>query len=292
MGRLPLPRNIARWLDLSNYRGNLSLLFDRGMDGYGQEWGIRKADPKKGEEEGRKKFLTDFVESFSKAPLPEYDAFIARRHASFEFGVKAGGFSAKRVELKSGNRLVIGLGLPHPTETGFLFDRLTGCPYLPGSSVKGMLRAAAGLTAEGNLEGDTVFWRYHQRRIFGSDKSDPAGLAKGRMVFYDAFPKKWPRLAIDILTPHYPGYYSGKGNPYPGDWESPRPIPLITIEAGATFVFHIESIEREEKDRKQDELAVEGLLTVALDWLGIGGKKSAGYGMIWEKVETPVATGN
>ncbi|MCX7598102.1 MAG: RAMP superfamily CRISPR-associated protein, partial [Armatimonadetes bacterium] len=40
-------------------------------------------------------------------------------------------------------RFVSGLGLPNPTENGFVWDRNLGVPYLPGSSVKGMARAWA-----------------------------------------------------------------------------------------------------------------------------------------------------
>lgn len=36
---------------------------------------------------------------------------------------------------------ITGMGLSHPVENGFLWHHTLGVPYLPGSSIKGMIRA-------------------------------------------------------------------------------------------------------------------------------------------------------
>lgn len=49
----------------------------------------------------------------------------------------------KVIEATTAERLVIGLGSHHPLETGLLFHRTLGVPYIPGSSIKGLIRAWA-----------------------------------------------------------------------------------------------------------------------------------------------------
>lgn len=47
----------------------------------------------------------------------------------------------KNLCLKTDSPFVTGLGRKHPVENGFLWHHTLGVPYLPGSSVKGMVRA-------------------------------------------------------------------------------------------------------------------------------------------------------
>lgn len=53
--------------------------------------------------------------------------------------------------------LTTGLGMEHPLENGFAFLNPYGVPYLPGSSIKGVLRSAAEALALG-LFGDRQEW--------------------------------------------------------------------------------------------------------------------------------------
>ena len=122
MSPLPLPSTFSGLLDPSS-PANRSLVFDRGMDPAGE----------------KEAFLQGFCGEYRQDRRGHFDHFVARRSAALE---SAG---AKAIDMTTHARLVIGLGLPHPIETGFLFDRLSGSVYLPGSSVKGMMRAAARL---------------------------------------------------------------------------------------------------------------------------------------------------
>lgn len=47
--------------------------------------------------------------------------------------------AAIQITATTTSRLVTGMGLPHPKENGFAWMRPYGIPYIPGSSVKGML---------------------------------------------------------------------------------------------------------------------------------------------------------
>jgi len=271
---LPLPSTVAAVLRrdaprdepeawIRQFRGSASLLFDKGMDRYEADAAGRWKIPS-----GRKQdFLRDFAASFNARDRKDYESFLVRRSAVLK------DLHASSPEHTTRTRLVIGLGLPSPIETGFLFDRLTGCPYLPGSSVKGLLRATARLVREGEIPGDQERWKKNLVRIFGPEIGPDTLAARGEATFYDAFPIAWPVLEVDVLTPHYGPYYGqDAGNSLPADWHNPTPVPFLTVRVGTTFRFYL-------KAPAEDLAALEKLLGPALDWLGIGAKKSAGYGI-------------
>lgn len=94
----------------------------------------------------------------------------------------------------------------------------------------------------------------------------------GKVIFFDAYPVNEIKLKIDVVTPHYPKYYSGSEPKPPADWQSPNPIKFLTVEK-TKFSFHFASREKE-------------LLEKAIEWLsealknyGIGAKTSLGYGI-------------
>lgn len=263
LSNYPFPEPIARLLSLPG-PANRSLLFDRGMDRYAVDFAIPA-----GEKEG---FLRGFAEAFR--PQAGYSEAQARREQALAAR------KARSVLRIARTRLVVGLGLPHPTETGFLFDRITGCPYLPGSSVKGLLRAAARLVSAGELEGDRPAWTEEEiRRIFGPELGGEWTPQTGSVVFYDAFPARWPSLEVDILTPHHRDHNDKKAAP--ADWDEPNPVPFLTIAPGATFRFTFGPGDLDRFDG--DAPRIEALLGTALDWLGIGAKKAAGYGIFGDR---------
>lgn len=267
---IPLPRPIALLLERGE-ASNLSLVRDRGATYQPGE------KPKQPEIEHDKEFLARFVARFN-ASKAEYFAEFRRRR------LKALESVAHCLTLKTRSRLVIGLGLPQSGKenTSLLLDRLTGCPYIPGSSVKGLARHAAREVAEGWLDGDRQFWSENHVRLFGSQSQ--ASPSEGAMVFYDAFPTTWPPLELDVLTPHYKKYYETAGA-VPGDWENPVPIQFVVVKRGRSFDFVFRGLDMER--RAADEEQTARLLTTALDWLGVGGKKSSGYGSFEPPVTKP-----
>ncbi|MGH8605399.1 MAG: RAMP superfamily CRISPR-associated protein, partial [Gammaproteobacteria bacterium] len=92
----------------------------------------------------------------------------------------------KCVEVKTDWRFVSGLGNGHPFETGFIWHRTLGVPYLPGSSVKGLMRAWA---APKKSWGDEKTLE-RIKRLFGDAKDDGAG----SLIVFDALPVEVPIL--------------------------------------------------------------------------------------------------
>lgn len=262
----PLPASIAGFLSFSGQNlGNRSLLFDRGMDRYGEN----SIPPG-----GKEGFLSDFTREFLSNPPADFPKVLARREQALQ------ALGARSVKSFARTRLVVGLGLPHPTETGFLLDRITGSPYLPGSSVKGLLRAAARLAVAGELPVSGEPWMGEDvRRIFGPELGGGETPRTGSVVFYDAMPAHWPRLEVDILTPHHRDHNDKKAPP--SDWDEPNPVPFLTIAPGTAFQFFLGPGDRTTFDK--DFHRLRELLQVALDLLGIGAKKSSGYGIFGDQ---------
>ena len=139
------------------------------------------------------------------------------------------------------SRFVTGLGRSHPVENGFAWHPTLGTPYLPGSSVKGLVSAHA------DEEVQTV-------------------------CFLDAFPVKPAQLDADVMTPHYSPW--DKDHP-PGDWRSPTPIPFLTTAAKTAFLFGVIPTRRGAAERMDE---VDRWLKEALEWVGGGAKTAVGYG--------------
>jgi len=167
---------------------------------------------------------------------------------------------------------VTGLGRNHPVENGFVWHHTLGVPYIPGSSVKGLVRAWATSWDSG--------WGSEEEklevlsRIFGPRRSK--GHSVGSVVFLDAIPVKPVQLKADIMTPHYGPYY--QGDKPPADWHSPVPIPFLVVDDKQEFQFGIMPRRpQEDEDIKDCETASHWLIE-ALENIGAGAKTSVGYG--------------
>jgi CRISPR-associated protein Cmr6 len=155
------------------------------------------------------------------------------------------------------SRFVTGLGRANPVENGFAWHPTLGTPYLPGSSIKGLVRAwARSCGCEDECE-----------RLLGSAKEHHAGI----VAFLDAIPTGPVKLEVDVLTPHYANWTTG--NP-PGDWRSPIPIPFLVTAKGESFLFSLIGCGATPKELE----TVEGWLHEALAWEGGGAKTAVGYG--------------
>ncbi len=138
------------------------------------------------------------------------------------------------------NRLIAGLGGTSVFETSMTLHHIYSIPYLPGSSIKGLIRSwiimncflpdkqdtkegERGKAAEKAAMKNTLF-----AHIFGTDTNGPEKKAhQGKVVFYDAYPQTPPVIEADVMNVHYPKYYS-KGE-VPADYDSPNPIPFLTV---------------------------------------------------------------
>jgi CRISPR-associated protein Cmr6 len=165
-------------------------------------------------------------------------------------------------------RFVTGLGREHPVENGFTWHHTLGVPYLPGSSIKGMVRAWGTQWLDLKPE-DTA------ERIFGDSKD--TGI--GSVIFMDALPIEPVKLEADVMTPHYGPYYQDNQNKEPpADWHNPVPIPFLTVAAGTRFLFGILPRNIRDNQAIEDCQTVKCWLEDALAIIGAGAKTAVGYG--------------
>lgn len=160
------------------------------------------------------------------------------------------------------SRFVTGLGRSHPVENGFAWHPSLGTPFLPGTSVKGLVRAWAELEASPQPDPATL------SRLLGEAGSS------GQVVFMDALPLAPVTLEADVMTPHYGGWTPDDP---PGDWRSPTPIPFLAAAAGTSFLLGV--VPRDPHGADAADLgAVWDWLCPALEWSGGGAKTAVGYG--------------
>ena len=161
---------------------------------------------------------------------------------------------------KTVSRFVTGLGRSHQVENGFAWHPTLGTPYLPGSSVKGMVRAWAG---DGNgSDGESE----RLGRLLGD--RDRAGI----ISFLDAVPTGVASLEADVMTPHYANWTVDDP---PGDWRSPTPIPFLTVASGVRVIVGVAPCRGANRN---DVATVMDWIAQALEFQGTGAKTAVGYG--------------
>lgn len=185
-----------------------------------------------------------------------------------------------------------GLGNEHPLENGFSFLNPYGLPYLAGSSVKGVLRAAAFELAD-HKWGDDLGWNDDAiDKLFGkagendaaADAESGVGFQRGALTFWDVIPQiEGDALHVEVMTPHQSHYYQGGASPH----ESGQVIPInfLTVPPRSAFAFHVQcdlpflgSIAPELAHDGRWQQLVSAALVHAFQWLGFGAKTAVGYG--------------
>ena len=249
------------WSSARNQVANPGLLFDRFAPEAAVFGDQKEATP-------RRTFLCHVMEAAERlAASPLAQARLAR----WEETVRAAGAQPFTLTLET--RLVTGLGAHGPLGIGFRFDRL-GFPVLPGSGLKGVARAYAHLV-ERRDESDPDFLAVFGR-VPRSGDAHEVGQA-GALVFFDAYPEPGWRLELDVMTPHYPDYYSGKEPPTP--WQNPTPITFLAVAPGTRYRLAIGLRQgASDPDGRLRQLAL-GWLRNGLAQLGFGAKTTSGYGV-------------
>ena len=79
--------------------------------------------------------------------------------------------------------------------------------------------------------------------------------------------------ALDMLTLHQKPYYDTHGAELPNDWNSPVPVPFLTVKPGVRFLLALDGPPR------VTGLAMKMLLDALSEW-GVGAKTSLGYGTV------------
>lgn len=266
-GILPLYKQVvSAFAKTTNKTSHIGLLFDKFPNGWNEKYQL--------EDNKKKYFLDEIIKDYieSKPTLTTNLASALRKQTAL-----LDHMNGLQIIAKTDWRLVIGLGTSHPYETGFIWHRTLSVPYLPGSSVKGMLRAWATQWSDTTTQQEVT-------RLFGADQGDAEC---GALIVFDALPVIPPKLEIDILNPHYSEYYQNPANP-PADYLSPIPVFFLTVQPEQAFTFSL--APRAGFYRNQSSLsahnAVEDLETAkqllikALAYLGLGAKTAVGYGQL------------
>lgn len=171
-------------------------------------------------------------------------------------------------------RMVTGMGEASVYETNLTLHHVYGVPYIPASTIKGVLRHYLDELEESKKYIEQIFGN-------GDEKSKTGKPVRGQCIFFDAFPTRAPRIELDVMTPHYPKYYS-EGQP-PADWQSPTPIHFLTVGQGTPFRFLIGLPKGEVVGNLKSKL--ENWLNEALCDRGLGAKTAVGYGF-WKNLGT------
>lgn len=249
-------------------KANKGLLFERFYDGYENDFSLEQ-----GSHAAELNSLGIIGRCGSESELKE----AAKRRVNLvsELGGQFGVFATDW-------HFVSGMGNAHPVENGFTWHPVYGTPYLPGSSVKGLLRAWMEHWANAEQDKEQRQQLVHDwfGRSAGTGGKSDAGKA-GDLIFFDAIPVERPAVSVDIMTPHMGKWYEQGGEKItaesqPGDWHSPVPVPFL-VTADARFVF---SVAPRTPKAQVDGLAEQAMehLKDALAWLGAGAKTAAGYG--------------
>jgi len=207
-------------------------------------------------------------------------------------------------------RMVVGLGNPSIYETSITLHHVYGFPYIPATGIKGVLRNCVinlhfDLTKEERQQIKEDDWGAEKERralqkvwfcqMFGCPPDSGRKNRKGErtafigdIVFFDAYPTEAPNIEMDVMTVHYLDYYGEKNLP-PADWQSPNPIPFLTVKDSATrknkfqFIIGIrkgadDAITDSPDDEKSLLKLTKKILVDALTNHGIGAKTAVGYG--------------
>jgi CRISPR-associated protein Cmr6 len=192
-------------------------------------------------------------------------------------------------------RLVVGLGGASVYETSMTLHHIYGFPYIPASSVKGVVRSwiitecfMAQVPEDADKRGEKAEKKALQEKVFCDIFGCPSEsfyneARRGIVTFFDAFPTEPPKIEVDIMTPHYKEYYghevgTSKFKP-PTDTQDPNPIPFLTV-ANTPFQFIIgsRSLKLSEEKNKIGGKTISEWLKDALENHGIGAKTAVGYG--------------
>ena len=254
----PVPDYIQK--ALSNPKSNFSLIFPRLVN-----W----KDVRDGIEKDESAIETLCTKSKNRQNINE---LLNKKHEQQKEFIKSVGGCDRGYEIEATlvSPFITGLGSGHPTETGMILDRNTGSPYIPASSIKGVLRTAYAIQiADEKGEADDT----KIAKIFGSSDVITDEAERSKVIFLDAYPTTMPTIQNDILNPHYGKYYSGDRN-LPIETDNPIPVKFLSVTPGCTFVFRYVIID--EKSVKPED--IEKAFETALSVVGFGGKTAMGYG--------------
>ncbi len=178
--------------------------------------------------------------------------------------------------------LIAGVGYPHSAGVkseicaGCSLDYVTGLPYLPGSSVKGLLRSAFDHEnyIKEILEDDSADIKAMIKEIFGNED------AAGTDIFFDSYPVDGVCngiFDIENITPHHQ-------NEELGTLAEPNPLTFVKVKPGVVYKFDFilkdnDCITAEKKFRLFKQIILD---------LGMGAKTNVGFGRFTDEIKPVV----
>lgn len=244
------------------------------FDKFCNTWRVNGADWSMAAPQGQTNPREEWLKTLSGRSLGEPAALTEHAQRQHTLATSLGGRSWV---VQTTSPFLTGAGRPHPIENGLAFHPTLGAPFMPGSGVKGMLRAAA---RELGLADDAI------AQLFGNRTGDDAQV--GALVCLDLVPIETTTMIADILTPHYGDWVQGRNLNAPGDWSSPIPVPFLAVNSGAKFLLTlfpnpngalaVGLHNASAADRDAWWADWEQLVTDALGLFGAGAKTMAGYG--------------
>lgn len=226
------------------------------------------------------------LEHLVKSCNPSFDECVKMLH-EFEEALKTCGYEVRRVKVKAMSRALIGFSTTFgklPFEVGMSFDPIMNSPYIPASTIKGVVRAGVYELLLKKESEDKV--EETCNRLFGDNTSI------GLLGFTDAYPIeagiKGYVLFPDVMTPHYT---DETGNELE---VKPNPISFLTVAPGTVFQFIL--FYRRQRGSKKIRLSASNDTDLAEDpgrqinalgivdrgllyafYRGVGAKTSMGY---------------
>lgn len=194
----------------------------------------------------------------------------------------------RQLRAKAASNVIHGLGAAHVRETALTIHGVYGIPYIPASSMKGIVRA---WFIEAFCNGDEAQLATHPVGSFVFGTQEHSGIAQ----FYDVFLHSDLSLQPDILTTHYPEYYQGKRSAT--DDQKLNIVNFWTVSVREATVFV--SLQKQLPNALQQAIAPktsEQLAEAVANWTaqaltecGVGSKTSSGYGL-FDDIEDVTAT--
>jgi CRISPR-associated protein Cmr6 len=181
--------------------------------------------------------------------------------------------------------LLLGSGVAHEAgienefKLGLYFDHTSGWPYIPGSSIKGVLRSAfehpdyiSDLAKIPRSDISNL-----EKEIFVGIRENKELSIYKRDCFLDAYITEAPRpfLNDDYITPHK---HKDREMAHLDPFVDPVPIRFLKIEPGVEFTFSF--ILHDSRVRDFDKMKKLELFKTILKDLGVGAKTNVGYGSL------------
>ncbi|MEM3451913.1 MAG: type III-B CRISPR module RAMP protein Cmr6 [Nitrososphaerales archaeon] len=251
-------------------------------------YAIRKAKGEKNETAEEERKILEYIIKRVELPSKEINQILENTRQA----LLSCGYEVRSVKIKAISPALVGGSETFgeiPFEVGLYFDPILNVPYIPGSTIKGAVRAGVfDLLLKQKASKEDV--ERECKRLFGDNES--AGL----ISFTDAYPiekgENGYLLYPDVMSPHYKSDTATELD------VSPTPIIYLTIAPGTKFLFYLfyrrergsgenkrQLTIRDSQDSDLAEAPVQdlnrlGILDRALlysFYRGVGAKTSIGY---------------